>query len=228
MNAIILAAGKGSRLGALIEEKPKCLLQFGQETLLERQIRILKENGISENDIYVVGGYRHEKLQGLCKNIIINDKYDITDNSYSLGIALKQVNHDDVLILDGDLVYEGEIISDVIKDNYVNIIVSKKSDDLSESTGIEADLEGYVTGIGKNLKGSGYVYLSILKVGKNTIGDFSFELLADNSQKTWYTAPLTKILGKHKFINKVTLHKWHEIDYVDDYVEAKKYFGIED
>lgn len=88
MKAIILAAGKGSRLGKYTEGKPKCLLALGEESVLSREIRILQECGFKEEDIYVVGGYKYKLLEPIAPNLIYNSEYNTKDNSYSLGIAM--------------------------------------------------------------------------------------------------------------------------------------------
>ena len=55
-NVIILAAGLGSRLSPLTDDKPKSLITFGKETLLERNVNMFKKNGI--NDISIITGYK--------------------------------------------------------------------------------------------------------------------------------------------------------------------------
>lgn len=60
MKAIILAAGRGSRMKGLTDQKPKCLVELRGKTLLEWQLKALREAGVSE--IAVVTGYRRELL----------------------------------------------------------------------------------------------------------------------------------------------------------------------
>ena len=59
-NVIILAAGLGSRLSPLTDDKPKSLITFGKETLLERNVNMFKKNGI--NDISIITGYKKDKI----------------------------------------------------------------------------------------------------------------------------------------------------------------------
>ena len=73
MRAIILAAGRGSRMGALTDAKPKCLLSINGKTLLERQIDALKKAGISE--IAIVTGYKSELLRPFAKTTFHNNRY---------------------------------------------------------------------------------------------------------------------------------------------------------
>lgn len=85
-NAIIMAAGMGSRLAPLSYEKPKSLLIVKGEVLIERQIRQLQEAGIT--DITVVVGYMKEKMYYLAEkmgvNIVVNEDYYRYNNTYSL------------------------------------------------------------------------------------------------------------------------------------------------
>lgn len=227
MKAIILAAGVGSRFGKFTKENPKCLLTVGNETILGREIRILNEQGFKKEDIILMAGYKYEKLAGYDAKMIVNDKYDVTDNSYTLGLALRDVD-DDVIIMDADLVFDGKIIKSIIDNPEPNVILTKMSEDLSESTGIALRDDGSIYKIGKHIKDSGYVYISIFKVGKSAVKDFRTALLSERSEKTWYTAPLTEILDKHRFVNSITDLKWHEVDYEEDYNETKVLFGFEE
>lgn len=228
MKAIILAAGKGNRLRQYTKEKPKCLLMLGQESILSREIRILQECGLPKKNIYVVGGYRYELLKPMSPNLIYNPHYDTKDNSYSLGFALEKVFDDDILILDADLCFDKEVVLEIINDVHENVLLSKKSADLEESTGIVTEISGRVRAIGKQYLNTGYVYISIFKVGKNVIPDFRAELLTEKSVNTWYTFAITEICKKHPFYNHMTEKRWHEIDFVEDYVETLKMFQLEE
>ena len=228
MKAIILAAGKGKRLGEYTHGNPKCLLPLGQETILSREIRILQECGLTKENIFVVGGYRSNLIEPLAPNLIYNPHYDTKDNSYSLGLALEPVFDDDILILDADLCFDKELILEIIDDEHDNVLLSKKSGDLEESTGIVTERSGKVTAIGKKYLNTGYVYISIFKIGKNTIPDFRKALLAEKSVKTWYPLAITEICGKYPFYNLATKQRWHEIDFVEDYLETLEMFGMKE
>lgn len=225
MKVIILAAGKGSRLGEFHGDKPKCLLKIGEESLLEREIRFIKEAGIKESDIYVVGGYKYELLKGIASNLIINEEYERKDNSYSLFLALQSVPDDDVMILDSDLYFEKGILNELLLESHANVLMSKASKDEKESTGIVTDKNGKVSAIGKQYSGTGFVYISIFKIGREARSDFLVSLNTERSEKTWYTHALTEICRIHPFYNHVTELKWHEIDYETDYWETLELFG---
>ena len=226
MKAVILAAGKGSRLGTYTKGKPKCLLKLGSETILQREIRILQTCGIHRNEIYVVGGYRHELLRNDAPNLIINNDYEKKDNSYSLGLALKYVCDDNILILDADLCFEEELIYEILADEHENVLMSRKSKDLEESTGIVTSENRRVEAIGKEYVDTGYVYISIFKIAKQIIPEFRDRLLSRRSERTWYPNAITELCSDYMFYNHVTMAKWHEIDFVKAYLETLQMFGL--
>lgn len=103
MNAIILAAGLGSRLKPLTKEVPKPLVKVNGLSLIERQIYLLKEAGICE--IVIVIGYMSDKFKFLEKKynvkLIYNNKYREYNNIYSLYLAQDYLNN--TYILEGDV-----------------------------------------------------------------------------------------------------------------------------
>ena len=86
MNAIILAAGMGTRLRPLTNDRPKCLVEVNGIPMVERQIQFLKEKGI--DDITLISGYKAEALDFLKEkygvDIVFNDRYDTCNNINSL------------------------------------------------------------------------------------------------------------------------------------------------
>jgi L-glutamine-phosphate cytidylyltransferase len=116
VQAIILAAGKGSRFNNLTKTIPKCLFTIGNTTILDRQIDILIENGI--NDILVITGYESNLIQKHLnqKNVKIvkNKKYDIFDNLYSFWCAKNFIKTDFICIY-GDLIFDKNLFSEFIK-----------------------------------------------------------------------------------------------------------------
>lgn len=108
-SAIILAAGRGKRLGSLTDETPKSLLKVKDEVLIERLIRQLQEKGIEE--IYVVTGYKHWLFRYLEDKfdvtLVYNKKWFCTNNIVSFIKAYearsKYINNFATIMLDADL-----------------------------------------------------------------------------------------------------------------------------
>jgi dTDP-4-dehydrorhamnose reductase len=225
MNAIILAAGQGTRLGDLTNSKPKCLLDFGSETILDRQLRILEESGIPRDNIYIVGGYKAEQLKEKYHNIILNNDYYKTDNSYSLGLALSSVYDDDAIIIDGDLIFQESTIRDIINSKD-NLLVCKKTEGEYESTGVVFNQNGDLSGIGKHIKNSGSIYLSIFKLNTSDIPIVREELLKSENMRTWYTVGLNRLLNKIRFTCHFTDTEVYKVSNYYNYIEAKDKFNI--
>ena len=103
MNAIILAAGMGTRLRPLTVDKPKCMVEVNGTPMVEQQIKFLKEFGI--NDITLVSGYKAESLDFLREkygvDIVFNDKFDVCNNIYSMYLVRDRLK--DTFVLEGDV-----------------------------------------------------------------------------------------------------------------------------
>lgn len=112
MNAIILAAGRGARLGALGEQLPKCLaVVLGGKTLLERQLEVLRSCGV--RDISVVRGHRAEAIRYPGVTYVLNPRYEATGSLGSLACAAEQL-HGEVLISYSDIWYEPAVAEQLI------------------------------------------------------------------------------------------------------------------
>ena len=103
MNAIILAAGKGTRLSLLTAHTPKPLVKVGGQPIIERQIESLLECDISE--IYVVTGYMHEHFAYLKEKygvvLVYNQTFENCNNIYSLWLCREHFYH--TYIIEGDI-----------------------------------------------------------------------------------------------------------------------------
>lgn len=129
LQAIILAAGMGTRLKPITESLPKCLVKIGKKTILERQINILNLNGIY--DITVITGYKSDLIKKNINSksfkIIENKKFKITNTLYSFMLALDNIS-EDFLCLYGDLVFDPEIIISILnQDNKISLVVDESS-----------------------------------------------------------------------------------------------------
>ena len=131
MIAVILAAGMAKRLRPLTEHKPKCLLQIGSRSLLERSVDNLVAAGIRE--IVVVTGYLSQMITEflvarypqLAFHFIDNTDYANTNNIYSLWLARPFVDGKDFILLDSDILYDGRIIGQVLSEKASILTVSK-------------------------------------------------------------------------------------------------------
>ena len=115
MIGVILAAGMAKRLRPLTDTKPKCLLEVGGRTLLERTVRAMQQAGISE--FVVVTGYRANQIVDFLTplahrngdggevsfHFLHNADYEHNNNIYSLWLAMRHVRGQEVLLMDSDI-----------------------------------------------------------------------------------------------------------------------------
>jgi choline kinase len=116
MKAVILAAGMGSRLAPLTNDRPKPLVEVAGKPLLLRTMERLAEVGITGPDVIVVAGYRQDVLRarlaesGRRPTIVFNDHHDDWNNWYSLYVAREAIGGDSFLQIDGDVLFDGAVI----------------------------------------------------------------------------------------------------------------------
>jgi L-glutamine-phosphate cytidylyltransferase len=106
MKALILAAGRGSRLASLTKAQPKCLTWLAGRSLLEWQLTALKSAGIK--DITLIKGYRGDCLENQGCHTLENPRWAITNMVATLGVAGKLLEQDPFLVLYSDIVYHPE------------------------------------------------------------------------------------------------------------------------
>ncbi|MEZ4971998.1 MAG: phosphocholine cytidylyltransferase family protein [Cyclobacteriaceae bacterium] len=124
--AVILAAGLGSRLGDLKEEKPKAFVTVGAETLIHRSLRLLVKKGITR--IIIGTGYQSEFFDNLKTEFSQietrrNDQYAETGSMYTL-FNIRDMVTDSFLLLEGDLLYEENAIELLLNDDHADIILA--------------------------------------------------------------------------------------------------------
>ena len=123
-NAIILAAGLGSRLSPLTKDKPKSLIEFGKKTLLERIVEIFRKYGI--DDISIVTGYKKEKIN--LPNITYFENKNYLENSTlsSLFCAQKKIS-ESTIITYSDIIFQENILEKLLNVDYdISAVVDRK------------------------------------------------------------------------------------------------------
>ncbi len=108
MKALILAAGRGSRLGNLTDDGPKCLLKLWGKTLLEWQLAAFRDGEIEE--VGVVRGYKRDSLSRFGLSFFENEEWAATNMVSSLVCADSWLTRDTCIVSYADIVYSGEVI----------------------------------------------------------------------------------------------------------------------
>ncbi|WP_179188293.1 NTP transferase domain-containing protein [Kiloniella majae] len=246
---IILAAGKGTRLRPLTNDRPKCMVELAGRSLIERQIDVAKQSGIS--DIYIVGGYLSEKLEGLGVTVLKNERYDTT-NMVSTLMCAKEILSDDFVLSYGDIVYHPKVMQGLLREEASSCVVvdeewasywsQRFETPLSDAESLKIDPQGFLTSIGQDVdnindieaqyiglmrfKGTGIVDLLDVYESARTsfekIGSFfNFKTDLDNM---YMTDLLQGMIDNGKQLKAHKIHrKWFEVDSVTDLNLAEKF-----
>jgi len=244
MQAIILAAGMGNRLGKYTKNNTKCMLPINGKTLAERALDALNEAGIRKC-IFVVG-YKKDNviafLGNRYKNVEIiyvsNDIYDKTNNIYSLYLAKDYLLQDDTLLLESDLIFENRLISDMIADPNPTIAAVAGFESWMDGTVVELTENNNITAfIPKRLfnfndKDSYYKTVNIYKFSRNFSQNTYIPFLEAYSRtmgnNEYYEQVLRVIATLDKSELKafvLTGQKWYEIDDAQDKNIAETIFS---
>ena len=132
MKAVILAAGQGTRIRSVHGEHPKCLIEVDNATILDHQLEALYNAGIT--DVAMVVGYEKQQIinhlrsrklsQGQRVHFIENPAFAITNNIYSLWLALEWVRGDSFIVLNADVIFDADVLErSVRKDAPISMIV---------------------------------------------------------------------------------------------------------
>lgn len=246
MQAIILAAGMGKRLGELTKNNTKCMVEVDGVRLIERALRILDRKNL--NRIILVVGYQHENLMAFVNSLgiqtqigfIINEVYDKSNNIFSLSLAKEQMIEDDTLLLESDLIFEERLIDMLLEDKRDSLALVDKFESWMDSTCIVVDQDDNITDFipGKLLqyreKEQYYKTVNIYKFGadfsKNVYVPFLETYAKVMGNNEYYEAVIKLILLLDKNTMKAKRLQgelWYEIDDIQDLDIAQTLF-IED
>ncbi len=133
MKAIILAAGVGSRIRPLTDNCPKSLLKVGGKTILEMMLSHLQDCGI--NEVVFVLGYLQQQIEdfvhanfpNLKAHFITNERYAETNTGFSLMLTKDLVKGSGFIKFDADVVFDKEILENLIECDYVNCLCIDKN-----------------------------------------------------------------------------------------------------
>jgi len=159
MQAIILAAGMGRRLGHYTEENTKCMIPVGERTLIERMLDSLSLHKLKR--IVLVVGYKGENVEAHIGNTwkgievvyVYNNIYDKTNNIYSLYLARDYLIDDDTILLESDLIFTDDVLSTLIDDPRESLVLVSPFESWMDGTVIRIGDDGRILEFisGKNL-----------------------------------------------------------------------------
>lgn len=236
MQAIILAAGMGKRLGELTKGNTKCMVTVNGISLIDRLLTQLCSVNLAR--VVIVVGYEGEKLQEyigkrydtkLKIEYINNPIYQQTNNIYSLALAKRKLVEDDTLLIESDLIFDDSLFSMILDDSNPNVALVDKYEAWMDGTMVHIDEENNIVNF---VPKEAFKYEHIDSYYK-TVNIYKFS--RDFSINTYvpFLEAYTKSLGNNEYYEQVlrvvtlldncnfkalTLNgqKWYEIDDVQD------------
>lgn len=244
MQAIILAAGMGKRLGDLTSDRTKCMVEVNGTTLIERLLTQLSDFNLER--IVIVIGYQGDKVVELIGDeykgtkivYVINPIYNTTNNIYSLYLAKDYLIEDDTLLFESDLILEKNIINKLIDNTYPNLALVDKYQSWMDGTVVTIDDDNNIESfVPKN----NFKFEYIPRYYK-TVNVYKFSKEFSDSHYVPFLIAYSKALGNNEYYEQVLrvitlLEKpnikalpldgevWYEIDDIQDLDNAETLFA---
>jgi L-glutamine-phosphate cytidylyltransferase len=234
MKAIILAAGRGSRMESMTDERPKCLVELNGETLLEKQLKALRAAGITE--IGIVTGYKQEMLKKYGLVEFHNPLWAESQMVCSLACASDWLENEPCIVSYSDIFYEPSAVKLLIGSDgdlaitydpyWLNLWTKRFGDPLLDAETFKLNNDGTLEDIGNKPKTVEEVqgqYMGLLKftpAGWNKIKDIRSNM-EEHDLKTIHMTGIMQILIKKFDFSIITnkyLGAWGEVDSRDDLI----------
>ena len=247
MQAIILAAGMGRRLGELTNDNTKCMLQVNGVRLIHRILDSIYETGIRR--VVLVVGYKAENVKSLIGEeyrgmevvYVENSVYDKTNNIYSLFLAREYLTADDTILLESDLIFESNVLKKIINDPYPTLALVDKYESWMDGTVVTLDEDNNIV---EFLTKDKFKYSDISSYYK-TVNIYKFSKEFSKTHYVPFLEAYCHALGKNEYYEQVlkviTLlddsplkalplsgEKWYEIDDIQDLDIASSMFAPTD
>lgn len=232
MKAILMAAGRGSRISRHIGNDPKCTLDIGGIPLIRNTVEMLLSNGI---DVSMVVGYNktaiYNVLQGLDVTYYVNPFFDVTNSIASLWFAREVLNKDDLILGNADVYWDQEILDTLLADPRDPLMLAdssrleegdylfKYTDDILELHGKDLkmpDITGEYVGIAKISRGFQPLFTQRMD-----------EMIDGLQHGVWWENVLYSFIGdRNIYVKDIRGQFWAEVDYIEDYERILQHRGV--
>ncbi len=237
MRAIIIAAGKGTRLYPLTKNTPKSLLEIGDGlTLLESQLHSLKVNNIK--DVTIIVGYLAPQIEAKIEkyrddfniDIVYNPFYDVSNNLVSVWMARYYMN-DDFITINGDDIFNPQIIETLLKSQEQITMVIDKKDSYDEDDMKIISQRGLVQKVSKKIpidqaNGESVGIIKFSGHGRKIYVE-TLESMVRNPENLnkFYLEAIQKIIdsGYHVHMSECSPDQWGELDFHPDLLFIREY-----
>ena len=245
MQAIILAAGMGRRLGDLTKDNTKCMLKVNGICLIDRFILQLSKCNL--NRLVIVVGYEGQKLidyighrydEVLKIEYIVNPIYDKTNNIYSLALAKDEMCKDDTILLESDLIFEDKMLDELIQHPDKDLALVAKCESWMDGTMVTLDSERKILNF---VSKQDFCFEKANDYYK-TVNIYKFSKEFSKNQYVPFLEAYCKVMGNNEYYEQVlsvlthlrnmtlkalpiTDEKWYEIDDIQDLDIASTIFS---
>lgn len=248
MQAVILAAGMGRRLGELTKGNTKCMVEVNGVTLIDRLLGQL--SALDLKRVVIVVGYEGEKLVNYIGDrfndkfeivFINNPIYDKTNNIYSLALAREQLVEDDTILLESDLIFDDRMFSLILDNPYPNLALVAKYQTWMDGTMVRIDEDNniinFITKKAFKYSDVDYYYktVNIYKFSKEFMVnkylpflDAYCSALGNNEYYEQVLRVICMLENSELKALPITNEKWYEIDDVQDLDIAEALFAEEE
>lgn len=244
MQSIILAAGMGSRLGALTAENTKCMVKVNEVTLIERLLSQLEDLKLSR--IVIVTGYKGKKLQDYIKTLGIkteivfvdNPIYDKTNNIYSLYLARNYLLSEDTMLFESDIIFDDKIIKSLYADKRETLAVVAQYESWMDGTVVRLSNDDEILDVipGKDFdysqKEHYFKTVNVYKFSKTYSTQFYVPFLEAYIHAVGNNVYYENVLRILTMLDNTGIHamrlngeKWYEIDDIQDLEIASSLFA---
>lgn len=244
MQAIILAAGMGKRLGEYTKSNTKCMVPVNGTPLIDRVLGQLSK--LCLNRVVIVVGYEGKKLMeyignehdGLKIEYVNNPIFDKTNNIYSLALAKEKMMEDDTLLLESDLIFDDKMFDLLLENPYPNLALVAKYETWMDGTMVRIDEDNNIINF---VPKAAFRYADTDKYYK-TVNIYKFSKEFSTTKYVPFLEAYTKAVGNNEYYENVlriisflnshdlkalpiTNEKWYEIDDKQDLDIAEALFS---
>lgn len=227
-----LAAGQGTRLRPITNDRPKPLVELGGQTLLERNVKTLTQAGV--DDQVVVTGYRADQIRDLGYETVHNEVYDETEMVYSLFCAADQFpTNRGLLISYGDILYNQSVVEKLLScDAPLCVVIDREWDDLwtrrfddplDDAETLQINEDNQITEIGSTPDSYDEIegqYIGLINVRNDYIDQFDevYQELSDGgTTSVEMTAFIQHLIELGWSVEAVPIDgNWLEVDTISD------------
>jgi len=234
VKAIILAAGKGSRIKAVSGDTPKSLLPLGDSTLIGSSLRSLWAEGI--RDIVVVTGFKRDKVSQYVREnwsgnveFVFNPHFDTTNVLYSFWLGMPYLGDTDFVFLHADTVFEQQVLHQLLQHQSDDPIAFAVDHHECEEEEMKVKIkDGKVVQVTKQMDAKTcdgeFLGLAVVRGAQETIRREAEILFEEEAFQSFFEMAVDRLISVGDLTvsyEDVSGMQWREVDFEEDYEAAR-------